>query len=60
LTGLRVEKKRLSYLQQIEVLDPERDKIWGLLTNRMDSGASTIAAIYQERWQIEIFFKALS
>lgn len=30
-----------------------------LLTNRHDLGASTIAAIYKERWQIELFFKAL-
>ena len=25
----------------------------------MDSGATTIARIYQERWQIELFFKSL-
>lgn len=30
-----------------------------LLTNRHDLGASTIAAIYRQRWQIELFFKAL-
>jgi hypothetical protein len=30
-----------------------------LLTNRHDLGARTIAAIYKQRWQIELFFKAL-
>jgi IS4 transposase len=25
----------------------------------MEFGATTIAAIYKERWQIELFFKAL-
>ena len=30
-----------------------------LLTNRHDLGASTIAAIYKQRWQIELFFKAI-
>jgi IS4 transposase len=30
-----------------------------LLTNRHDLGASTMAAIYKERWQIELFFKAI-
>jgi hypothetical protein len=30
-----------------------------LLTNHMHFGASTIGAIYRERWQIELFFKAL-
>ena len=29
------------------------------LTNHLDFGATTIAAIYKERWQIELFFKAL-
>ena len=29
------------------------------LTNHLTLGASTVAAIYKERWQIELFFKAL-
>ena len=30
-----------------------------LLTNLLEFGATTIAAIYKERWKIELFFKAL-
>jgi hypothetical protein len=30
-----------------------------LVTNLHHLGATTIAAIYQQRWQIELFFKAL-
>jgi DDE family transposase len=30
-----------------------------LLTNQLKFAAITIAAIYRERWQIELFFKAL-
>ena len=30
-----------------------------MLTNHLEWGASTIARIYKDRWQIELFFKAL-
>ncbi|MGH8647727.1 MAG: transposase [Burkholderiales bacterium] len=29
------------------------------MTNHLTLGASTVARIYKERWQIELFFKAL-
>jgi IS4 transposase len=32
---------------------------WGRINNHLKFGATTIAAIYKERWQIELFFKAL-
>jgi hypothetical protein len=46
-------------LRRIEVYDPERDETLVFLTNQLDWGATTIARIYKDRWQIEIFFKAL-
>ena len=30
-----------------------------LLSNHLEFGATTIAAIYQDRWEIELFFKTL-
>ncbi len=30
-----------------------------LLTNYLDFGATTISSIYKDRWQIELFFKAI-
>ncbi len=30
-----------------------------LLTNLQEFGSTTIAAIYKDRWEIELFFKAL-
>ena len=40
-------------------LGAENEREIVLLTNLLDFGATTIAAIYKERWQIELFFKAL-
>jgi IS4 transposase len=46
-------------LRRVEVWDEENEKIIVLLTNHMTFGATTIAAIYKDRWQIEIFFKVI-
>lgn len=46
-------------LRRIVVWDPVEEREIVLLTNHLEFGATTIAAIYKERWQIELFFKAL-
>jgi hypothetical protein len=45
-------------LRRIEFLD-DQGEILVFVTNHMDFAASTIAAIFKERWQIELMFKAL-
>ena len=46
-------------LRHVMYYDRE-NKVWlDFLTNNLELGASTIAAIYKERWQIELFFKAI-
>jgi hypothetical protein len=46
-------------LRRIEVWVEERKETMVFVTNNLKLAASTIAAIYKERWQIELFFKAL-
>ena len=59
LSGTQTAKKCPHLLRRIEVWDPHTDKTLVFLTNHLQFGATTIAAIYKERWQIELFFKAL-
>jgi len=46
-------------LRRIEVYDEERDRLIVLLTNQFEFAPSTIAKIYKDRWEIEIFFKTI-
>lgn len=46
-------------LRRIVATDPETGKSIALLTNHFEFAASTIGAIYKDRWQIELFFKTL-
>lgn len=59
LTGHYARKDCPYLLRRIEVRDEENNRTFVLLTNHLTFGATTIAAIYKERWQIEIFFKAI-
>ena len=40
-------------------MGPEKEQSIIFLTNHLDFGATTIAAIYKDRWSVELFFKAL-
>jgi len=46
-------------LRRIVVWNEEHQQEIVLLTNHFSFAASTLAALYKERWQIELFFKAL-
>jgi hypothetical protein len=59
LRGPKAIEKCPYPLRRIEVYDPETEEVLVFLTNYMNLGATTVAAIYKERWRIETFFKAL-
>ena len=59
LTGPRAKQDCPAALRRIEVWDPEAKRKIVLLTNIHHFGATTISAIYRDRWQIELLFKAL-
>ena len=46
-------------LRRIEVWLEEKNETMVFVTNNLKLAARTIARIYKERWQIELFFKAL-
>lgn len=59
LSGAGAKQKCPDRLRRVVVWDDEQQREIILLTNHLKFGATTLAAIYRERWQIELFFKAL-
>lgn len=59
LTGPHASERCTVPLRQVTVWDETQQRRLTFLTNLLHLAASTIAAIYKERWQIELLFKAL-
>jgi len=61
VTDIEIEPKSRPglRLRLITVWDNVNKRPIELLTNHMGFAASTVAAIYKDRWQIELFFKAI-
>jgi IS5 family transposase len=47
------------FLRRVRYLDETTQRELVFLTNHLELPATTIAAVYKERWQIELLFKAL-
>ncbi len=59
LTGPGSQEKCPYLLRRVEAVREDTGDILVFLTNPHSLGASIIAAVYKDRWQIELFFKAL-
>jgi len=58
-TGAQAKRDCPVALRRIVVWDEKEQREIVLLTNHLHFSATTIAAIYKDRWEIELFFKAL-
>ena len=59
LTGAKTRGKYPEILRRTVVWDETNQREIVLISNLFHLAASTVAGIYKERWQIELFFKAL-
>ena len=57
LTVPATAKKYPDKLRRVKYRDPETDKLFVFLTNNFELPAKTIADLYKQRWQVELFFK---
>jgi hypothetical protein len=57
LTGPVAKSNYPALLRKIKYQDRDRKKVYEFVTNDLERDAEEIAAIYKERWEVELFFK---
>jgi len=55
--ALRKDGDKLKPIRRVGYRDPETGKHYVFITNQFHWSAKTIADIYKQRWQVELFFK---
>ena len=56
-TAQRLDGDKLKPIRRIGYRDPESGKHYVFISNQFNWSANTIADIYKQRWQVELFFK---
>lgn len=57
LTGFYQKKDYPDKLRRIKYFDAKNDRMFVFLSNNFSLPAITIAELYKQRWQVELFFK---
>ena len=60
LTGTKTNSEYPEVLRMIKYYDIEQNKLYTFITNNFKLAAKTIADIYKDRWQVELFLSGLS
>ena len=59
LNSAHAQKRGAPLLRRVGYRDATTGKFYAFLTNNFHLAATTIAAIYKDRWKVELFFKAI-
>ena len=59
LNSTHALKRKATALRRIEYIDRQSGKHFTFLSNNFRLSASSIAAIYKDRWKVELFFKVI-
>ena len=57
LTGFDASRNWTDLLRRVSIFDPEHSRRLAFWTNQWTLPAATIADLYKQRWQIELFFR---
>lgn len=58
-SSAHANKRNAPTLRLVKFIDFESGQLYSFLTNNFKLAAATIASIYKDRWQVELFFKAI-
>ncbi len=57
MTGVTAAKDYPANLRRVKYRDPDTQEVYEFLTNNLELLAVVITQLYQQRWQVELFFK---